>query len=49
MIDKPSHAQRIEFLIEELYTLEARERRRRKKKMPHQLDQLTGPKATFRQ
>lgn len=32
MIDEPSHAQRIEFLIKELYTLKAQER---EKKMPH--------------
>lgn len=47
MIDKPSHAQRIEFLIKELYTLEAQERE--KKDASYQLAQLTGPKATWRQ
>lgn len=35
MINKPRHTQRIEFFIEELYTLQTREREREKKRIPH--------------
>lgn len=38
MINKPRHTQRIEFFIEELYTLQAREREREKKDTSYQLD-----------